>query len=142
MEVGREHSPIVDAIERAEQRTSGEIRVHLSRRWFERDPYARARALFTRFGLDRAPQRNGVLLYVNLRRHRFAVYGDVGIHEKVGQPFWEKLAAALSEELHMTYSENAIAAAVSRIGDALSENFPLPADGSNPNDLPNTVTRD
>jgi uncharacterized membrane protein len=125
MPAGEErHSPIVDAIAGSEEGTTGEIRVHLSRRIIERDPFARAARLFRRYGISRTAQRNGVLIYVNLRRHRFALVGDEGFHAAVGQPFWEKLARELSENLRATHPERAIAIAVIRVGQRLNKHFP------------------
>ena len=136
-------SPIVEAIAEAESGTSGEIRVHLTKRWFERDPYARAQALFKSLGMTETRLRNGVLLYANLRKRRFAVVGDEGIHQAVGQEFWEGLAKRLSERLLSTHPERAIAAAVQEIGIELKRHFPSHAspDG-NPNELSNEITED
>jgi uncharacterized membrane protein len=117
-------SPILTAIQQAELGSTGEIRVHLSRRWFERDPLKRAIKLFQRFEMNQTPQKNAVLLYLNLRKRKFAVVGDLGIHEKVGQYFWEKLAADLAEDLQSTHSENAIAKAIHTIGEGLKKYFP------------------
>jgi uncharacterized membrane protein len=137
-----QHSPIVDAIARAEQGTTGEIRVHLSRSWFERDAYRHAQRLFAQFNMHQTAQRNGVLLYVNLRRHLFAVVGDDGIHQHVGQEYWEMLAGRLAQNLHETHPEKAIALAVLEIGEKLRLHFPSHLDGPNPNELPNVVSED
>lgn len=138
----RKFSPIIAAIAAAEDSTTGEIRVHLSRRFFEKDPYRRAKALFDRFGMWRTAQRNGILLYVNLRKHRFAVYGDEGIHKVVGQHYWERLARNLSENLRSTHPEKAIAIAVLEIGETLKKYFPADLDRHNPDELLNEVTED
>lgn len=139
---GKRFSKIVEAIARAEDRTSGEIRVHVSKRWIEKDPYHRAQKLFIRLGMNRTTLRNAVLLYVNLRRRKFAIYGDEGIHQNVGQRYWEKIARDLSQDLRGTHHENAIAMAVTKIGDALAENFPIDSEHPNRNELSNDVTID
>ncbi len=130
------HSPIVKAIQAVEQNTTGEIRVHLSKRWLERDPFNRARKLFEKFGMHRTGQRNGVLLYVNLRKKKFAIIGDEGIHEAVGQKYWEDLTIALAQDLRTTHSENAIAMAVATIGVTLQKYFPVEKDQSRPSHDP------
>lgn len=135
-------SPIVDAIARAESRTSGEIQVHLTRRLWEPKPMKRAWRLFAEFGMERTRERNAVLLYVNLRRHRFAVVADQGIHAQVGPTFWNDLASQLTQDFHSTHFENAIAHAVESIGDALARHFPAQAGLENSNELPDTVTED
>ena len=117
-------SPILIALADAERGTTGEIRVHLSRRWIERDPFTRATALFREFGMGRTARRNAVLVYVNLRRRKFALVADEGITESVGARFWEKLSRELTVDLRSTHPENAVAMTVSRIGDALRKYFP------------------
>lgn len=135
-------SPIVQAIALAEAGTTGEIRVHLSRRFFEKDAYARAQRLFKRFGMSRTAQRNAVLLYVNLRRRKFAIIGDEGIHKNVGQEFWEKLARDLATHLRSTHPERAIALGVEEIGRVLKRFFPDDLSGGGTDELPNLVTED
>ncbi len=143
MAAGNEkHSPIVDAIAEAERGTTGEIRVHLSKSWIEKDPYKHAGRLFAAFNMHKTRYRNGVLLYVNLRRRLFAVVGDEGIHHVVGQEYWEMLAGRLAQNLHETHPEKAIALAVLEIGEKLKQHFPADVDAANPNELPNLVSRD
>lgn len=136
------HSPIVRAIALVESVTTGEIRVHISKHWIEKDPHRRARRLFHIFGMEKTTHRNAVLLYINLRRKKFAIVGDEGIHQKVGQKYWEELAQALAQDLRGTHSENAIALAVRTIGFTLQHYFPLAKGKPHPNELPNEVTED
>lgn len=117
-------SPIVQAIREAQRETTGEIRVQISRRWLEKDPFARARKLFSQFGMTRTSHRNAVLLYVNTRTRRFALVGDQGIHEAVGQRYWDELAQALGRDLQSTQIERAIAIAVLTLGATLKRFFP------------------
>lgn len=135
-------SPIVQAIASAETATTAEIQVHLSKRWFEPDPLARARRIFTLYGMEKTAERNAVLLYVNLRRHKFAIVGDEGIHRLVGQHYWEAVVKKLSATLHETHPEKAIASAVHDIGLTLQKYFPLAAGGKNVDELPNSVRED
>ena len=124
MKIQTSQSPIVDAIRSAEKDTTGEIRVHLSRKWIEKDPFRHATRLFHQFGMFRTSQRNAVLLYVNLKRHKFAIIGDGGIHHIVGQRYWEELARELKNNFISTHPENAIALAVLKVGEVLREHFP------------------
>lgn len=127
MDIGKNikiKSPILSAIWDAERDSTGEIRVHLSKRWFEPDPFARALHLFTRFGMSKTSHRNAILIYVNLRKRRFAIIGDAGIHHAVGQNFWESLSRQLRENLLSTHSEKAIALTIQSIGKVLKEHFP------------------
>ena len=117
-------SPIVEAIAVAQEGTTGEIRVHLSKRLWEPDARRRAEKLFHRIGLDQTKDRNTVLIYVNLRRRKFALVGDDAIHAKAGQRFWDDLARRLSVDLRATNPEKAIALAVLRVGESLRTAFP------------------
>ncbi|MDR3606178.1 MAG: TPM domain-containing protein [Oligoflexia bacterium] len=142
MAAGEEkHSKIVASIAEAEGQTTGEIRVHLSRHWIEPNAFARATYLFKKFGMTETTHRNAVLLYVNLRKRKLAVIGDISIHAKVGQRFWDELMATLQVDLRSTYYENAISTAVLRIGQVLKLHFPLEGENHS-NELPNIVTED
>ncbi|HAR43612.1 MAG TPA: hypothetical protein DCS07_13445 [Bdellovibrionales bacterium] len=136
------NSPIIDAIALAEEGTTGEVRVHLSRKFFERDPYARAAKLFARFGMWRTANKNAVLLYVNLRRHKFAVYADEGIYKVLGQEYWNSLSEALSDDLRKMPAEKAIAIAVVTIGETLKKYFPAETGAVNENELKDEVSHD
>ncbi|MGZ3699767.1 MAG: TPM domain-containing protein [Bdellovibrionota bacterium] len=136
------HSPIIEAIAAAETGTTGEIRVHLSRRLIERDAFGRAQKLFKKFGMSRTTHRNGVLLYVNMRRRKFAIIGDEGIHKTVGQRYWEELAKNLGEDLRSTHLERAVAMAVLTIGETLRKFFPLEPGTSRTNEMPDEVSED
>ena len=63
----------------AERRSSGEIRVLVSRRKVE-DALATAQREFLRLGMAKTRQRNGVLLYFAPLSQRFAIVGDTGVH--------------------------------------------------------------
>lgn len=115
---------IVEAIEEAQRRSGGEVRVHISRRWMEKDARARASRVFVEFGLGRNPRRNSVLIYVNLRRRKLAVVCGAAVLEAAGRDFWERVARDLGADLRATHPENAIALAVARIGDELALHFP------------------
>ena len=87
-----EHKKIVAAIREAEKKTSGEIRVFVSRKKIT-DAVGSAQAEFNRLGMTKTERRNGVLIFVAPASQKFAVIGDTGVHEKCGQAFWEALAA-------------------------------------------------
>lgn len=140
-------SPIVQAIDDAERRTRAEIRVHLSRRLWDRMPVLkRAWRTFFELGMQETREANAVLLYVNLRLKRFAVVADHGIAAQLNPEYWNQECQRLGEEFSGTYYENAIARSVERIGLALAEHFPLRIDEEDSqdrfNELPNTVSQD
>ena len=72
----------MEAIIEAENHTSGEIRVHLER-GLDKDPIRRAEEVFYYLGMDGTRNQNGILFYVAVDDHRFAVIGDKGIDQVV-----------------------------------------------------------
>ncbi|MEO5970403.1 MAG: TPM domain-containing protein [Bdellovibrionia bacterium] len=118
------HSPIVEAIRLAEKSSSGRIRVHISKRWMEKDPTRRAQQIFVQHKMTENPLRNSILLYVNLRKRKFAILGDVGINRVVELHYWQEMELTLSENLFSTQSERAIAFTVTSLGQALKKYFP------------------
>jgi Predicted membrane protein len=40
-------------------------------------------------------QHNGILLYISTEDKKIGIWGDQGIHEKVGQHFWEEEIALI-----------------------------------------------
>src|SRR5260370_42356834 len=86
---------VEEAITQADKRTSGEIRVSVSRIFWGSVRKAAEKA-FVRLGMEKTRHRNGVLLFVVPGRRKFVALGDVGIHQKVGQEVWGKISAAVS----------------------------------------------
>ncbi len=82
-----EEKRIVAAIEAAEKNTSGEIRVHVEKKCVK-DPIERAVEVFSELKMQQTKERNGVLFYVATDTHKFAVIGDKGINDLVGNDFW------------------------------------------------------
>ena len=94
----KEETAVLEAIRRAEARTSGEIRVHVERRCAG-NAMAAAERWFQRLGMDATRERNGILFYVAVDERAFAIVGGAGIHAKVGDPFWEALRDAMGDAL-------------------------------------------
>ncbi len=117
-------SPILAAITEAEQGTTGQIRVHLSQRWIEPNPYRRANTLFSCFGLSKNLHHNTILIYLNLKCRKFAILGDYKINHAVGSHFWKSIGEKLQENLRSTQSERAIALVIQDLGTTLRKHFP------------------
>jgi uncharacterized membrane protein len=87
--------------------------------------------------MGRTRHRNAVLLFMAPRLRRFAVIGDVGIHERVTPAFWNDVARALETSFKRGDLTAGIERAVATIGDRLAEHFP--PDPTTGNELPNRV---
>jgi uncharacterized membrane protein len=128
---------IEDAIRLAETRTSGEVRVSVSR-LFWGDVEKAARQAFERMGMTQTRQRNAVLFFVVPSRRKFAVLGDSGIHEKVGQEFWHNIVNALSERFRAGDFTGGLVKGIELVGEQLATHFPYDP-GTDKNELPDSV---
>ncbi len=122
---------VMNAIKEAENNTSGEIRVHLEDRCKGGDPIKRAIEMFGELHMHETELRNGVIVYVAIKDHKLAVWGDEGIHTKVGQDFWNDTLATMQKYFSAGDYESGLSEAILMIGDKLKENFPYQADDEN-----------
>lgn len=119
---------IVEAINDAEKLTSGEIRVHIEKKCAAENPIDRAREVFEELQMHETKERNGVIIYIAYKDHKLAIWGDEGIHEKVGQEFWnEELELILSHFKNGDY-ETGLIEGVLQVGQKLQEYFPFKKD--------------
>jgi uncharacterized membrane protein len=129
------------AIQAAERKTSGEIRVFVTSRDLGADRVIdRAAARFEKLGMTATRDRNAVLLYFVPRAHRFAIVGDKGIHEKCGDAFWRDVASGIGEKLREGRFTEAVVDAIGKAADVLARHFPRRPDDLN--ELRNEVERD
>ena len=117
---------VKEAIARAERVTSGEIKVSVAPIFWGSVEKAAEKA-FVRLGIIQTKERNGVLIFVVPGRKKFMVLGDSGIHAKVGQEFWEAVAAKLSEYFRKGDFTGGLVHAVEVIGEKLGIHFPYDA---------------
>ena len=131
---------IVAAIRAAEQKTSGELRVFISRQEDVPDPVAAAQQEFDRLGMTQTRERNGVLIYLAPGPRKFAVIGDTGIHARCGKSFWQELADSMRARFHTGEFTSGIVEGINRAGELLAIHFPRTPDDRD--ELPNQVERD
>jgi uncharacterized membrane protein len=132
-----DRSRIQDAIERAERRTSGEIRVSVCP-IFWGDVRRVAERAFTRLGMTETRERNGILFFVVPSRRRFAIVGDSGIHAKVGSEFWTTVADAVAARFRGGDFTGGLVNGIEMVGDLLAARFPRNAE-LDVNELPDVV---
>jgi uncharacterized membrane protein len=128
---------IEEAIARAEQRTSAEIRVSVAP-YFLGNVQRMARRAFERLGMARTRGRSGVLFLIVPSRRKFAVVGDEAVHACAGQTLWDELRAILSDTFHDDCFTDGLVAAIDRAGERLALCLPA-VSGDNPDELPNAV---
>ena len=121
---------VKEAIRRAEMRTSGEVRVHLDE-VIEEDVMDHAAYVFEELAMHRTAERNGVLLYVSVPSRKVALIGDRGIHERVGDGFWQDVLDGVLAEFRRQRFAAGLIAGVERVGEQLSAHFPRKGDDRN-----------
>ncbi len=134
-----QNDQIVAAVRTAEAKTSGEIRIFISRKETT-DPLAAAQAEFTRMGMTKTAEGNGVLIFVAPRSQKFAILGDQGIHERCGENFWREVAEQMTAHFRKSEFTEGIISAIQKAGTLLAEHFPRRTDDKN--ELPDAVERD
>jgi len=129
--LGKENEKlIVAAIERAEGQTSGEIRVHIESKCKE-DVLDRAAWLFKKLKMQETKERNGVLIYLSINDHKFAIIGDSGINKVVPEGFWNDIKEVMIA--HFAKGEFAVGLikGIEESGQHLKKFFPWQADDVN-----------
>ncbi|MDP9229682.1 MAG: TPM domain-containing protein [Bacteroidota bacterium] len=129
---------IAEAIRNAERRTSGEIRVFVESKCSFVDPLDRALEIFTRLKMDQTSERNAVLIYVAVKDRQLAIYGEEGIHQKVGKEFWNKEVARMIHAFNQNNYAEGIKQCVTEVGEALCKHFPYNA-STDKNELPDDI---
>ncbi len=132
-----EEQRIVAAIQEAESRTSGEIRVHLERD-YEGGIAGAAIRTFHALGMDRTKQRNGVLIFIVPPKHEFAIYGDQGINQKVPPGFWADVRDVMQQHFREGRFAEGTCQGVLLAGEKLREHFPW--ESGDKNELPDEIS--
>ncbi len=133
-----ERMSIVEAIRQAERLTSGEIRVYVESHCRYMEALDRAAEIFTGLKMDQTARRNGVLLYVALKDRQLAVYGDKGIHEKVGAGYWHQELSLMKQHFSQELYAEGIRQCILDIGKALQSYFPFDQ-ATDKNELPDDI---
>jgi len=118
-----EQERIKTAIEMAELNTSGEIRVHIERRCME-DVLDHAAYLFEKLKMHKTEQRNGVLFYLAVDDHKFAILGDAGINALTPDDFWDGIKEKMLAEFHENRFCEGLELGIGLAGDQLQGHFP------------------
>lgn len=128
---------IQEAIAHAELNTSGEIRVHIDDVCKE-DVLDKAANMFHHLKMDATDLRNGVLFYLAVKDHKFAILGDKGINEKVPADFWDKIKEEMLVHFKQQQFTEGLCKGIRMAGEKLQTHFPLLHNDSN--ELTNDVS--
>ncbi len=129
---------IVNAIRSAEVSTSGEIQVHIESRC-KGEVLDRAVKVFDTLKMYQTKDRNGVLFYLAVVDHRFAILGDAGINEVVPDDFWENIKEHMASYFKKGQFTQGLIDGIHMAGEQLGQHFPYQGD-SDINELPDEIS--
>jgi len=132
-----QQASIVAAIVEAEKATSGEIRVHLESSCKE-NVLNRAAYIFKKLDMHKTALRNGVLFYLAVNDHKFAILGDAGINAKVPSDFWDTIKRIVLEHFSQNDFSGGLTEGIRMAGEKLKTFFPIQSDDTN--ELPNEIS--
>lgn len=125
------------AVQDGELETSGEIRVHIENTC-EGDVLDRAATVFDKLGMTKTEQRNGVLFYLAVKSHKFAILGDMGINAKVPEDFWDNIKAKMMGHFRKEHFTEGLVEGITLAGKELKAWFPYQTDDAN--ELPDDIS--
>ena len=125
-----EQQRIVSAIKEAELDTSGEIRVHIENHCKE-EALERAAEMFYGLKMDRTAARNGILFYLAVKDHKFAIIGDEGINKNVEHDFWNDIKNEMISNFKENKFTEGLIAGILKCGEKLKKYFPHQDDDVN-----------
>ena len=129
---------VVEAIRKAENATSGEIRVHLEKTT-TLAPFDRAMEIFHDLNMDATELKNGVLIYVAVQDKAFIICGDKGINDVVPTDFWDCTKDIMMAHFKVGNFKQGLIDGITRAGEQLQKYFPF-QEGDN-NELSNEISK-
>ncbi len=133
----QQQEAIRKAVQDAELETSGEVRVHVENTC-EGDVLDRAATVFDKLGMTKTEQRNGVLFYLAVKSHKFAILGDMGINAKVPEDFWDSTKTLMLEHFKKGEFTQGLVEGITRAGKELKAWFPYQT--GDVNELPDDIS--
>ncbi|HBL73994.1 MAG: hypothetical protein A2W90_12365 [Bacteroidetes bacterium GWF2_42_66] len=125
-----EKKQIVEAIKEAELNTSGEIRLHVEGSC-KADVLDRAVYIFEKLGMHKTGLRNGVLFYLAVADHKFAILGDAGINARVPENFWDEIKETVIAGFKEGRYADGLSKGIKMAGEELKVEFPYASDDEN-----------
>lgn len=133
-----EEDAIIEAIKKAELKTSGEIRIHIEKK-ANGNAFERAKEVFHLLKMNQTQLRNGVLIYLAIEDRAFAICGDKGINDVVPDDFWDSTKNLMQSHFKSGRFKEGLIAGIDKSGEQLATYFPWQKDDGN--ELPNTISK-
>ncbi len=133
-----EEFQVLDAIRQAESNCSGEVRVHVENHC-KGDVLDRASVVFDLLKMQKTKLRNGVLFYLAVKDHKFAILGDAGINAKVSEDFWDEIKDFMLTYFKRNEFSFALSNGIIKAGEQLKIHFPHQGE-DDINELPDDIS--
>ena len=132
-----EKKVIRQAIAKAEQNTSGEIRLHIARS-VKGDSMREAKKVFESLGMTATKNRNGVLIFFAIKNRSFVILADKGLSEKLSEGFWQDIINSMQQDFRRNDFASGMQKGIRQIGEVLEKHFPF--DREAVGELPNEIS--
>ena len=121
---------IVSAIKDAELNTSGEIRVHIEDHC-KKEVLDRAAIVFASLKMHKTKLRNGVLFYLAIKDHKFAILGDGSLNAVIPDGFWDNIKEMMQHKFKEGAFTEGLSSGIKMAGEQLKTHFPYQYDDTN-----------
>ena len=128
---------VVEAIKQAELNTSGEIKVHIEN-LCRGDVEKRSLVVFNKLKLNETQLHNGVLIYLAVHDHKFAILGDEGINNVVEDNFWNDVKDLMLSHFREGRFADGLVEGIMCCGEKLKTYFPYQSDDVN--EIPDEIS--
>lgn len=125
-----EKALLKEAIVQAELNTSGEIRLHVDNHC-KGDVLDCAAKWFARLKMQKTEKRNGVLFYIAVKDHQFAIIGDAGINAVTADDFWDNIKEEMLQHFKENRFTDGLVKGITMAGEQLKKYFPYQSDDIN-----------
>lgn len=133
-----EKKQLVDAVQKAEQQTSGEVRIYVESKCKFVDALDRAQEIFVSLKMHETELHNATLIYVAVKDRQAAVFGDEGIHQKVGEQYWKDVVTKMLLQFKTQKLVDGVCQGIHDLGQALKTHFPYNS-STDKNELPDEI---
>lgn len=134
----KEEQEIVNAIQLAEKKTSGEIRVHIEKTT-SKDAFDRALEVFQLLQMHNTELKNGVLIYLAVEDKSLVICGDEGINDVVELDFWDSTRDLMLDHFKKGNFTQGLIDGVLKAGEQLKTYFPYQE--GDQNELSNEISK-
>lgn len=132
-----EQEKVVHAVSVAENMTSGEIRIVVENVVGKTTAIEKATKYFEDLKMHETVLRNGVLIYLAIADHQFAIIGDAGINQRVEEDFWQCTKDKMLVHFRNGDFAQGLIEGIHQAGERLRHYFPRQEDDIN--ELPNDI---